>query len=256
MTTRLRPAAAMLGLLALACCGGDRVAPTDKVAIEHIVHDYLLAHPEIIPEAMTAMQSRDVATLLRNNRAEVETPFPGAVAGNPQGDVTLVEFFDYACPYCRAAQADVTRLIAADPKLRVVYRDFPVLTDASGEAALAALSAATQGKYAAFHDRMFTTPGKVDRERTVAIVRAAGLDERRTAADLNNPALKAEIRRNLELGRALGLTGTPTFIVGDRILSGAVGYDKLAEAVAAARRVTAARIAAGRGAGKVAAPAG
>ncbi len=219
--------------LLLAACAPQ--AP-DKAATEKIVHDYLMSHPEIIPEAMTAMQTRDVAKLLRDNRAEVEAPFPGAIAGNAQGDVTLVEFFDYACPYCRAAHADVKRLVAADPKLRVVYREFPVLSEASGEAALAALSAARQGRYAAFHDRQFEVPGHVEHERTVALVRAAGLDERRTAADLADPKLKAEIRRNLDLGRALGLTGTPSFVVGDRILSGAVGYDRLAEAVAAARK--------------------
>ena len=227
---------ALAGLLLLAGCSAPTVAPTDKAAIERIVHDYILAHPEIIPEAMTAMQTRDVAKLLKDNRAEIETPFPGAVAGNPHGDVTLVEFFDYACPYCRAAHSDIKRLIAADPKLRVVYRDFPVLTEASGEAALAALSAARQGKYTAFHDRMFETDGKVERERTIALVRAARLDERQTAADLADPKLKVEIKKNLDLGRALGLTGTPTFIVGDRILSGAVGYDKLADAIAAARK--------------------
>lgn len=227
-------------LLLLAGCGGQKVAPTDKAAVERIVHDYLITHPEIIPEAINGMQSRDVARLLKSNRAEVETPFPGAIAGNSQGDVTLVEFFDYACPYCRAAHGDIKRLVATDPKLRVVYREFPVLSEASGEAALAALSAAKQGRYAAFHDRMFETAGKVERERTVALVRAAGLDEHRTAVDLANPSLKAEIKRNLGLGRALGLTGTPTFVVGDRILSGAVGYDKLMAAVAAARRGAAA----------------
>ena len=209
MINRLAAWFAALALLVLAGCGGHAVAPTDKAAIERIVHDYILAHPEIIPEAINGMQSRDVAKLLRDNRAEVETPFPGAVAGNPHGDVTLVEFFDYACPYCRAAHADVQRLIATDPYLRVVYRDFPVLSEGSGEAALAALSAAKQGKYAAFHDRMFETPGKVERERIVALVRAAGLDERRTAADFTDPRLKAEIKKNIDLGRALGLTGTP-----------------------------------------------
>ncbi len=226
--------AAFAAVLLLAGC--SQPPPPDKAAIERIVHDYIMAHPEIIPEAMTAMQTRDVRKLLRDNRAEVEAPFPGAVAGNPQGDVTLVEFFDYACPYCRAAHADVKRLIASDPKVRVVYREFPVLSEASGEAALAALSAARQGRYAAFHDRQFEAPGRIEHERTVALVRAAGLDERRTAADLADPRLKAEVRRNIDLGRALGLTGTPSFVVGDRILSGAVGYDKLAEAVAAARK--------------------
>ena len=125
------------------------------------------------------------------------------------------------------------------------YRDFPGGSEGWGEGAVGALSAARQGRYAAFHDRMFETAGKVERERIVALVRAAGLDERRTAADLANPALKAEVKRNLDLGRALGLTGTPTFIVGDRILSGAVGYDQLAAAVAAARTPGARTIAPG-----------
>jgi len=227
---------ALAAALLLAACNPTPAAP-DKAAIEKIVHDYLLAHPEIIPEAINGMQSRDVAKLLRDNRAEVETPFPGAVAGNVRGDVTVVEFFDYACPYCRAAHADLKRLVASDRGVRVVYRDFPVLSEASGEAAMAALSAARQGRYAAFHDRMFETAGRIERERIVALVRAAGLDERRTAVDLADPKLKAELKKNLDLGRALGLTGTPTFIIGDRILSGAVGYDKLAAAVAAARKV-------------------
>ena len=212
-----------------------RVDTRDRAAIEAIVHDYILKHPEIIPEAINGMQNREVTKLLADNRREIETPFAGAVAGNPKGDVTLVEFFDYACPYCRAGHADVKRLIADDPKLRVVYRDFPVLSEQSGEAALASLSAASQGRYAAFHDRMFEVPGKVAHERTIAMVRAAGLDEMRTARDLTNPALKAEVKKNLDLGRALGLTGTPTYIVGDKILSGAVGYQALANAVKTAR---------------------
>lgn len=236
-------AAAVCALVLASCGAGDpvaRVDTRDKAAIEAIVHDYILAHPEIIPEAINGMQSRDVARLLKSNRAEIETPFAGAVAGNPKGDVTLVEFFDYACPYCRAAHADIVKLVAADPRLRVVYRDFPVLSEASGEAALAALSAAKQGKYLSFHDRMFETPGKVDHERTIALVRAAGLNETRTAADLTSAALKTEIKKNLDLGRALGITGTPTFVVGDRILSGAVGYQALADAVATARKAGAA----------------
>lgn len=243
MINGLRISTALALVLVASCGAGDpaaRIDTKDRAAIEAIVRDYILKHPEIIPEAINGMQARDVTNLLASNRTEIETPFPGAVAGNPKGDVTLVEFFDYACPYCRAGHADVRKLIADDPKLRVVYRDFPVLSEASGEAAMAALSAATQGKYLAFHDRMFETPGKVDRERTIAMVRAAGLNEMRTAKDLTSPALKAEIAKNIDLGRALGLTGTPSYIVGDRILSGAVGYAKLAEAIAAARAAKAA----------------
>lgn len=211
-------------------------AGINRAATEAIVHDYLLAHPEIIPEAINGMQSREVTALLRRNRAAIETPFAGAFAGPTDGDVVLVEFFDYACPYCHAAHADIEALLKADPKLKVVFRDFPVLSPESNEAAMASLSAARQGRYKAFHDAMFAKPGKLSREGMIDAVRAARLDEKRTAADLASPAFKTEIKANLELGRALGLTGTPAFVVGDRILSGAVGLPALQAAIADARR--------------------
>ena len=220
---------------ALAAGAAPAAAPSDKAAIERIVRDYILSHPEIIPEAMTRLQSREVTKLLDSNRKEIETPFAGAVAGNPKGDVSVVVFFDYACPYCRQGHADVGKLIAADPRVRIVYRDFPVLSPASEEAAVASLSAAQQGRYTRFHNAMFETPGKVGHERTIAMVRTAGLNEVRTARDLDAPALKAEIKKNLDLGRALGLTGTPSYVVGNQILSGAVGVEALQAAVAKAR---------------------
>ncbi|GGE08885.1 hypothetical protein GCM10011529_14140 [Polymorphobacter glacialis] len=218
---------------------GTSVGTTDRAAIEKIVREYILSHPELIPEAMTRLESREVGKLLASNRKDIETPFAGAVAGNPQGDVPVVVFFDYACPFCRQGHKDVARLAAEDKGIKIVYRDFPVLSPASDEAAMASLSAALQGRYENFHDAMFETPGKVVHERTIAVVRSAGLNEMRTAKDLGSPALKAEIKKNLDLGRALGLTGTPSYVVGDRILSGAVGYDELKKAVAQARARTA-----------------
>jgi protein-disulfide isomerase len=244
MTKKIGVAWALAGVLIAGVAGAALAAGTasppigDKAAIEKIVHDYILSHPEIIPEAMTRLQNREVTRLLDSNRKEIETPFAGAVAGNPKGDVSVVVFFDYACPYCRQGHADVIKLAAADSGVRIVYRDFPVLSPASEEAAMASLSAAQQGHYERFHNAMFETPGKVSHERTVAMVRTAGLNEMQTAKDLAAPALKAEIKKNLELGRALGLTGTPSYVVGNQILSGAVGYDKLKEAVAAARKPT------------------
>ncbi len=207
----------------------------DRAAIEAVVRDYILAHPEIIPEAMNRLQSREASRLLAANRSEIETPFAGAVVGNPRGDTSLVVFFDYACPYCRQGSIDVERLAAEDKQLRIVFRDFPVLSPLSEEAAMSSLSAAQQNRYVAFHDAMFKGQGRVSRERTVATVRSAGLNEARTARDMQSAALKAEIRKNLELGRALGLTGTPSYIVGDRVLSGAVGYEALKAAVAETR---------------------
>lgn len=207
----------------------------DRAEIEAIVRDYILNHPEIIPEAVARLEQAEGRKALAANRAAVEKPFPGATAGNPNGDVKLVVFFDYACPYCRQGHADVTRLLREDPKLMVIYRDFPVLSPASTEAAMASLSAATQGQYRKFHDAMFDSPGRVSLARTMGIVKGVGLSEDKVTADLKNAELKAEVDRNLVLGRDLGLTGTPSYIIGDRILSGAVGYDRLKEAVAAAR---------------------
>jgi protein-disulfide isomerase len=218
-----------------ALAAGQATPRPDRAEIEAIVRDYILNHPEIIPEAVARLEQAEGRKALAANRQAIETPFPGAMAGNPAGDVKLVVFFDYACPFCRQGHADVQKLVREDPKLNVIYRDFPVLSPASTEAAMASLSAAQQGAYGKFHDAMFDSPGRVSLARTLGIVKGVGLSEDRTTADLKSDTLKAEINRNLALGRALGLTGTPSYIVGNRILSGAVGYDRLKAAVAAAR---------------------
>ncbi len=226
-----------LGAGTAMAAGGQAAKPqrADRAEIEAIVREYILSHPEIIPEAVARLEQAEGRKALAANRTALETPFPGTVSGNPQGDVKLVVFFDYACPYCRQGHADVARLLREDPKLQVIYRDFPVLSPASTEAAMASLSAATQGQYRKFHDAMFDSPGRVSLVRTMGIVKGVGLSEDKVTADLKNAALKAELDRNLVLGRDLGLTGTPSYVVGDRIMSGAVGYERLKEAVAAAR---------------------
>ncbi|WP_439544980.1 DsbA family protein [Sandarakinorhabdus sp.] len=218
-----------------AWAAGQSAPGANRAEIEAIVRDYILNHPEIIPEAVARLEQGEMRKALAANRAAIETPFAGAIAGNLKGDVKLVVFFDYACPYCRQGHADVQKLVREDPNVMVIYRDFPVLSPASTEAALTSLSAAQQGRYAQFHDAMFASPGRVSLARTLGIVKGVGLDEARTTAALTNTELKAQVDRNLELGRNLGLTGTPSYIIGNRILSGAVGFDRLKEAVVAAR---------------------
>ncbi len=239
MVTVLAVAAAGLlyatsGASASAPAGSDQFSKPQREAIDAMVRQYILDHPEIIPEAINRLQEREVAKLLDSNRTEIETPFAGAWTGNPNADVVLVEFFDYACPYCRASKADVDRLLAEDKKLKVVYRDFPVLGPASEEAAMASLSAAQQSRYKPFHNAMFAA-GRPSHEKVISAVRQAGLNEVQTARDINANTYRGEIAKNLDLGRALGLTGTPAYIVGNRILSGAVGYDELKKAIAEAR---------------------
>src|SRR5690606_36021098 len=182
----------------------------------------------------------EVAKVLDTYREALQTPFPGAEAGNPKGDVILVEFFDYRCPYCRKSHNDLKRLIKEDANLRVVYRDLPILDQQGTEplsrrAALASLAAARQGKYNELHDALFSLPGRLTQEALVSAVRTSGLNETRLATDLAAPALEPELNKNLQLGGNLWLTGTPTYIIGDQIISGAVDYDTLKQAVAKAR---------------------
>lgn len=217
------------GAVALLGPGGAVSGAADRARVEAIVRDYLLANPEIIPQAVERLQQRQVAKVVDLNRAALETPFAGAWAGAEDGDVVLVEFFDYACGFCRRSNSDVDRLLGEDRSLKVVWRELPVLGPDSQAAAEASLAAAGQGRFKPFFDRLFALgrpePGAIAEARS-----AAGI-----AAAPPAPAARAEIEKNLELARQIGATGTPTFVVGDKVLQGAVGYDALKQAIEEAR---------------------
>jgi predicted DsbA family dithiol-disulfide isomerase len=204
-------------------------------AMEATVHDYILGHPEILPEAMHRLEMREAAKGISAERRAIETPFASAWAGNPRGDVTLVMFTDYSCGYCRASAPDVKRLLAEDSRLKVVWREIPILGPDSETAARAALAAARQGKYLAFHQAIFAG-GRADPARVVAVTREVGLDAGKLAADESGADVQHEIAANLALAGRLGVSGTPAFVIGDQILSGAVGYDALVKAIAEARK--------------------
>lgn len=210
------------------------LADVDRARIEAVVHDYILSHPEIIPEAMRKLQEKRVATVVDDNRAALEKPYAGAWEGAADGDVTLVEFFDYACSYCRAAMPDIARLLAEDKTLKVVYRELPILSDMSATAARVGLFAAEAGRYAAFHRAMYDG-GSVTRQDILAAAAKAGLDRAKVQAILATRITPEEITNNIRLAQAVDATGTPLFIVGDQVLNGAVGYDALKEAIAKAR---------------------
>lgn len=196
--------------------------------------EYLLANPEVLPEAMTVLQQRDMLARIEPLRAELETPFPGAVLGNPEGAVTLVEFTDYACTYCRQSLGDLNQLIAANPDLKVVIREYPILTAESADAARMALAAAQQGKYQAFHDAMFGQ-GQVTPETIAAAAAIAGLDMQMASAAIAAGAFESQLQNNVFLARNLGITGTPSWIVGNRTLDGAVGREAIGRAIDEAR---------------------
>lgn len=196
---------------------------------------YLLANPEVLPEAMGVLQQREQSARIAPLRGELETPFPGAVLGNPAGSVTLVEFTDYACSYCRQSVGDVDALIAANPDLRVVMREYPILSPESVDAARMALAAAQQGRYAQFHAAMFRL-GPPTPQAIEAAAKAAGVDLARAQSAIATGAFDLHLHANAAMASQLGISGTPGWVVGDQALNGAVGREAIGEAIDAARR--------------------
>jgi protein-disulfide isomerase len=206
---------------------------------------YLLDHPEVVLESIQrldeknkAAENDEIQTALRENRAEIFNSASSPVAGNPNGDVTLVEFFDYNCPYCRKAEPILGEAVAADKGLRVVYKEWPILGPGSEFAARAALASKAQGKYEAFHQAMMTSSNKVDEVSTLEIAHTIGLNVEQLKRDMADPAVKTELERNFALAEKLRITGTPAFIIGDEIIRGLVDLAALQQSLASARLKT------------------
>ena len=208
------------------------------------IRGYLLEHPEILPEAMERLQARETARYEKAREGaqkavpqllgQLQKPFAGAWAGNPNGDVTVVAFMDYACGYCRASLPGIEELIARDPNVRVVYREFPVLGPESVVAARWALAAAEQGKFRAFHDALYAA-GPPSVENITLAAGKAGLDKALANKAVQSKAVEQEILANHKLGEQLAMTGTPAWVIGGKLLAGARDYAGLAQAVAEAR---------------------
>ena len=218
------------GAAALALSSSAPVNTTDRAVIEKIVREYILTHPEILPEAMENLRGKEMAKVIEANRTALETPIGDAWDGAADADVVLVEFFDYACGYCRASLEDIDRLLAEDKKLKVVYRDMPVLGQTSLDAARLSVAAALAGKFGAVHKPLYGN-GRPTASVVDATRRRIGLD----AAALTRPEVDQEIASNIRFQRELDLSGTPAWVVGNKVLVGAVGYDGLKAAIADAR---------------------
>jgi len=219
----------------------SRTAELDP--FEQRVRAYLLENPEVIMEALQILQQRQRAAEAEGVRRaiaargeELLNDPEAPVGGNPDGDVSLVEFFDYNCPYCRRVAPTVAELEEADPGLRIVYKEFPILGPGSEFAARAALAARRQGQYARFHQALMQATGQVTEESVMAIAREAGLDTERLEQDMRDPAIERAIARNWQLAEALAITGTPSFVIGDRVVPGAADLGTLQSLIAQARR--------------------
>lgn len=225
----------LAGALAGYALGRSGSGALDRAAVETVVHNYILEHPEILPQAMENLRKKETGAQLSNVGEKVKKPFPGAVMGNPNGKVVLVEFTDFACGYCRQSVADVDALIAENPDLKVVIRELPIIAPTSPDAARWGLAAAEQGKYAEFHRAMFAA-GRTDPVSVEVAARAVGLDLDRARKFIEDPSVRTELATNLEIARQLGIDGTPSWIIGKEMLAGAVGKETLAKAIAAARK--------------------
>ena len=191
-----------------------------------IVRQAMLQDPQILVDAANVLQDRQYAPTLNNARAQIETPFASSWKGAQKPEVVLVEFYDYACPYCKASNPHVDQLVRENPKLRVVYRELPILGPNSVEAARLSLAASKAGRFHQFHDALYAA-GRPAPDTNAAAARIANIPP----APAEDAAIEAELKKNFSLASQLGATGTPLFVVGDRVLSGAVGYDALKKAV-------------------------
>jgi protein-disulfide isomerase len=239
--------AAILVVLAIALWLGSTAAaqpsPLTREAIEELVRDYLLNHPEVIVESLQRAQQRQRVARQEQARAAVRAhqqelvSDPGSpVGGNPAGDVTVVEFFDYRCPHCRRMVPVIKALLAEDRGVRLVYKEMPILGDESLVAARAALAAVGQGKYVEAHDQLMAEAGSLTRAAVLATLAGIGLDRDRLSADMESPEVSTRIARGLALAQALGIDGTPAFVVGGELVVGSVDLETLRELVTRARR--------------------
>jgi protein-disulfide isomerase len=245
-------AAACIGLLALSMpqARADDAAVPQRAAIEKIVHDYLVAHPEVLQEAMAELEKRQTALDAEKHKAAVKQysqalfNSPDQVTlGNPNGNVTFVEFFDYNCGYCKRAMTDMLTLMKDDSNLKVVLKEFPVLGPGSVEAARVAVAVRMQDKtgkkYLEFHQKLLGGRGQADKARAMAVAKDVGLDVARIEKDMKSEEVTNTINESMKLAEALGINGTPSYVIGKAangdVVVGAVGLDSLGKKIDASR---------------------
>jgi len=239
-------AAAAISLSGVTAVSAQTFSQPQRGEIEKIVREYLLKHPELLQEVMTELEKKQQTAESEKARSAIKTHAEAlfnsprqVTLGNPQGDVTFVEFFDYNCGYCKRALNDMTALMSKDAKLKVVLKEFPVLGPSSLEAAQVAVAVRMQDKsgkkYMEFHQKMLTGRGQADKARALAVAKEIGLDMARMEKDLKSDEIAATLQESAKLAEALGLNGTPSYVIGNDVVIGAVGLAALGQKIEAAR---------------------
>jgi len=244
--SRLTAAAAVLLALGVAAAPAQSVSEAQRGEFEKIIRNYLINNPEVLQEAIAELEKRQAKAEAEKHKVAVKDNADAlfnsprhVVVGNPKGDVTFVEFFDYNCGYCKRALEDMNALMKADPKLRVVLKEFPVLGPASMDAARVGVAVRMQDKtgkkYLEFHQKLLTGRGQVDKARALAAAKEVGMDVARIERDLGSDEVRASIEESFKLAEKLGLNGTPSYVIGGDVVVGAVGLATLREKINGAR---------------------
>jgi len=234
--------AVLLALPAAAPARAQSFNADQRGEIEKIIKDYLLSHPELMQDVMNELEKKQAMaeaekhrTTVTENSAAIFSSPRQVNLGNPQGDVTVVEFFDYNCSYCKRAMSDMVELMKNDGKLKFVLKEFPVLGEGSVQAAQVAAAVRMQDKtgkkYLEFHQKLLGGRGQADKTRALAVAKEIGLDVARIEKDMAGDEVKATIEESFKLAEALGLNGTPSYVVGKDVVVGAVGLDALKEKI-------------------------
>ncbi|MCK0195470.1 DsbA family protein [Ancylobacter sp. 6x-1] len=244
------PRALSAGLLSaslLLAAGGapaSALDDTQRSEFETLIHDYLVKNPEVIQEAIGELQKRQEAAEATRRKSQIAamkddiyTSPHAVVVGNPKGDVTLVEFFDYNCGYCKRSLGDLVDLIKNDPKLRVVLKEFPVLGPGSVEAAQVAVGVrmVAPDKYFAFHQKLLGDRGQANKAKALAAAKDVGVDSDKLEAAIADPEVRVTLEQSMKIADSLGINGTPSYVLGDELIVGAVGHDQLKGAIQAVR---------------------
>lgn len=251
MVTKLfRPSRLVLATVlagSVLVAGGASAEPNFNDAqrdeMKTIIHDYLVEHPEVIAEAIDVLRERQAQqeqerskSALKNNADALYNSKMDPVLGNPKGDVTIVEFFDYRCGYCKGVAPHVMDVIKTDGKVRLVLKEFPILGPDSLIAARWSMAARLEKQYPAFHAAMMKFKGTYTPEALAKMAEDSGLDAKKIAAAADSDEIIAALKANMQLGRDLGINGTPAFVVGDHLVPGAIGPNDLQELIAEARK--------------------
>jgi protein-disulfide isomerase len=226
--------------------GAAEFSAPQKSEIEQIVRDYLVSHPEVLQEAMAELEKRQAAGEAEKHQAAVKEHAQAlfssprqVVVGNPKGDVTFVEFFDYNCGYCKRAMSDMLTLMKEDPKLKVVLKEFPVLGPGSVEAAQVAVAVRMQDKtgqkYLQFHEKLLGARGQANKAAALAAAKDVGMNMAQLEKDMAGSEVKETLQESFKLAEALGMNGTPSYVIGDSVVVGAVGLEALREKVNTSR---------------------